>query len=614
MRPQRTCHNPNADVTGEHLREVAKHDGGRKLRSKGRNLARTTLLAVLPLVGTPLLVTAQSVPPDAPSQPAAPEREPTSPLERIRELESDQSPPAAELPPLPLMRPKEKTQQQLRQLEERRMRGTAAPRERLTPQERAREKIRQLDQAAPGPDSHGAADEAGLDPTGPSRTPPFRSDGGEEPGARERVKLLLGVYDEGVGIYDEILDKTKIGPGLLHDALGAPDWLTLGGEQRTRYEGLSGSWRTADPDGGQVLAMRTRLQVGVQNVIDPVRFLIEIQDSRAPLTTTGSYINTDHVNELDILQLHLSLVSNNFLGTKIPTVLKVGRLNMEVGRGRWVGRNDFRNTTNAFDGIHWQLGDEREWQVRAFLLQPVQRFFRKPDPLATEQDNTFWGAYFESRRRPWMESTLHYFGHSSVGPGRDFTMLGGRIRKRAAAGELDYELESSYQFGNLDSQRTFAHFQHAEVGYTADLPWAPQVSLRFDYAANGFDVLYGRRSFEMHPTGIFGPFQRSNILSPGARVLVTPFEQGYVFLQYRAWWLADDRGAWVGSGLQDVGGGSGNFVGHTLELRARHGLGDNLFLQAGYAFMAFGPFAERAPGSPVDGNAHYGYLWTEFAF
>lgn len=106
-------------------------------------------------------------------------------------------------------------------------------------------------------------------------------------GSDSAVKYLLGAYETQIGIYDEILDKTKVGPGCC-TALGSPTWLVLGGEHRTRYEGLNSSWRTSDPNGCQVLSLRTKLQVGIQKIVDPLRFLIEIQDSRLPLTSTGA--------------------------------------------------------------------------------------------------------------------------------------------------------------------------------------------------------------------------------------------------------------------------------------------------------------------------------------
>lgn len=537
--------------------------------------------------------------------------------EVIRRLEQEApAAPGDVSPAAPQPRQKEKAKEQLRKLEEQRARDKEVERERQTPKERAREKVKEFEQTAPdegkrlkpadrdvfSPDRMKREDQAGLEGTSP------------RPEAKARVKHLLGVYETQVGIYDEILDRTKVGPGLLHTALGAPRWLVLGGEQRTRYEGLTGSWRVNEPNGGQLISMRTRLQAGIQNIVDPVRFLIEVQDARAPLTTTGAYINTGNVNDLDIQQLHADLYTNDLFGSGVPSVLKVGRINMDIGRGRWIARNQFRNATNAFDGVEWQLGDERRWQVRSFLFQPVQRFVRKLDPWAPTGDSTFWGSYFESRTLPWFETTLHYFGHTAEGPGRDFSMLGGRIRKQPATGAFDYEFESSYQFGNITPQTRFAHFQHGEIGYTFDIPWTPQALLKFDYASNGFDVLYGRRSFELHPTGIFGPIQRSNMASPGARFLVKPLDLTYVFIQYRAWWLVDDSSAWAGTGLRDPTGRSGNFIGQTFEVRARWRLDDNLFLQAGYAHFAFGPFAERAPNSPVARDAHYGYIWTEFMF
>jgi hypothetical protein len=582
------------------------------------------VLIAIDTVRCPVTATGQSASaPTAPAAPSIPEpadHTPDSPVDTIRELERQGPLRPGEAPLVsPHLRPKEKARQRLRKLEEQRERSKEVEQEQQTPQERAREKMQHLEQTVPADERKRLLKEEqerlrDLELHPLEKKPEPTSTVMRRPESLERVKYLLGVYENQVGIYDEILDVTKMGPGLLHRALDAPRWLILGGEQRTRYEGLNGSWRMNEPNGGQLLSMRTRLQVGIQNLVDPVRFLIEVQDSRGPLTTTGAYINPNNVNELDIQQLHMDLFSNNFLGTGIPTILKVGRVNMDLGRGRWVARNQFRNATNAFDGFEWQLGDERRWHIRSFLVQPVQRFVRKLDPWAPDEDSTFWGTYVESRMLPLVETTFHYFGHTSEGPGRDFNMLGGRIRKHPLPGEFDYEIESSYQFGNITPQTRSAHFQHGEVGYTFDMPWTPQALFKFDYASNGFDVLYGRRSFELHPTGIFGPFQRSNLASPGVRVMVKPIDRTYVFVQYRAWWLADDSSAWVGTGLQDPAGRSGNFVGNTFELRARWGLDDNVWLQAGYAHLSFGPFAEGAPGSPVSRDAHYGYFWTEFMF
>jgi len=593
---------------------------GEQQPSMGRTfrLLRTAILSaglIMVLPGHPLPVRGQTPPVIQPAEPPV-EQPPDDSADTILELESQGPIRPGDAPPdSPRQRTKERSQKQLERLEEQLEKSKAAEQEQQTPKERAREEVQQLEQAAPIDEEPARLRQLELHPPKETAVKKIAKKGMQRPESKERVKYLLGMYETQVGIYDEILDETKVGPGLLHQALHAPRWLVLGGEQRTRYEGLDGSWRTNEPSEGQLVSTRTRLQVGIHKLVDPLRFLIEIQDSRGPITTTDAYTNsTNNINQLDIQQLHADLFSNNFLGTGVPTILKVGRFNMDIGRGRWFARNQFRNATNAFDGFEWQLGDERRWQLRSFLFQPVQRFVRKLDPWVSSDASTVWGAYFESRILPWFETTFHYFGHRDKGPGRDFDMLGARISKPQASGEWEYEIESSYQFGNITPQTRFAQFYHGEIGYTFDMPWKPQALLKFDYASNGFDALYGRRSFELHPTGIFGPFQRSNMASPGVRLMVKPIDRTYVFVQYRAWWLADDSHEWVGTNLRDPFGRSGNFVGQTFELRARWGLRENLYLQAGYAHFAFGPFAEQAPGSPVTRDAHYGYLWTEFMF
>lgn len=138
--------------------------------------------------------------------------------------------------------------------------------------------------------------------------------------------------------------------------------------------------------------------------------------------------------------------------------------------------------------------------------------------------------------------------------------------------------------------------------------------MRFDYASRGLDTLYGSRSFELVPTGIFAAFERSNIISPGYRFMIRPTERLTLFIQHRAWWLTDEKGSWVNSGLQDPTGRSGNFVGQTVELRSRWGLVENVFLQAGYVHFALGRYPKHVPGGATQDSSNYVYVQTEFMF
>jgi len=66
-----------------------------------------------------------------------------------------------------------------------------------------------------------------------------------------------------------------------------------------------------------------------------------------------------------------------------------------------------------------------------------------------------------------------------------------------------------------------------------------------------FDRLFGSRNFDFTATGNFGPFFRSNISTPGWRLIVQPADNVTVTLKQRFWYLAEASAGFSGSGLQD---------------------------------------------------------------
>lgn len=449
--------------------------------------------------------------------------------------------------------------------------------------------------------------------------------------SRAQVEYRLGVYDETYGIYDDILETSRGNVGTLQRALKLPSWMILAVQQRTRYETLSHFWQQGQVGSDQQLPQRTRFLIGIRDIWDPLRLVLEFQDSRTHLNDSGSVVTNRMVNEHDIQQLHADLATDNLWGTGLPTLFNIGRINLDIGRGRWIGRNHFRNTTNAFDGVHWRIGDERHWHVRTFFVEPVKRLATSMDPVLSRAK--LWGIYAESRQLSWAHMAFHYFGDNDKGAGRDFSMLGARVFKPGGTGKWEYEIESTYEVGTtavrdfflpgepgftfgkqVVTHAHFAHFQHGELGYTFDRPWRPQLLGRFDYASNGFDTLYGRRNFELGPTGMFGPLQRSNLISPAYRVSLKPTDDLSMFIQHRFAWLADARGEWVTSGLQDPTGASGSYIGQIVELRAHWSVTDNIALQTGYAYFKFGGFPTHAPGHTGASDSNYAYVQTEFLF
>ncbi|WP_447971355.1 alginate export family protein [Nitrospira sp. M1] len=409
------------------------------------------------------------------------------------------------------------------------------------------------------------------------------------------------------------------------NALNLPTWIDLGFEHRTRFETYDHPWRSSQPLGqtDSQVQQRSRLRFGLNG--GAFRFLFEGQDSRVHLDGPGDFVNTGIRNEWDILQLFVSATGDNVMGSGLRTDVHVGRMTMDFGHRRLIARNDFRNTTNAFDGVHWQLAKDKVWRIRTFLVEPVLRDQTELDEQSKR--SVFWGVYGESTQIPWLRLNLYYFGlndqrSSTVSAQRSFSTFGLRLYEDPKRGRPDYDIESVWQTGRLGNTDHFAHFQHIDLGYTFNIPWSPRFVMYYDYASgdrnpndsqdSSFDTLFGARRFELNPTGNFGPFFRTNISSPGWRVIVTPVKGWRLQVKHRVWYLATSRGAFASNGLRDVSGGSGNFLGHDVELRVQWKVSDNLEFDAGYLHWFKGSYFDRLPASaglPPGGNKDTDYLY-----
>jgi alginate export protein len=424
-------------------------------------------------------------------------------------------------------------------------------------------------------------------------------------------------------------------PFTIENVLGGPQWLHLGVEHRTRYETYNQPFRLNQIGSDQQIPIHTLVRMGIRN--DPIRFFVEFMDARAFLTDNGSTDAKGAEDETDILQLYGGLGSTNLFGLGVPAELSVGRFSMDFGHRRLIRRGNFRNAPLAFTGVHLALG-EKKLYLRSFVVQPVFQFENKGD--TEEHGTTFWGFSLGQRQIPWLNTDLYvYFLNESDRPPntdsrrRHFQTPGLRVFKPNAVGQMDYEIESIWQFGNLaaatGSSQTldhFAHFQHLEIGYTFDIPWTPRFLFQYDYASGDrnpndnkdqrFDSLFGGVNFELNPGGIWRPFRRSNINSPGYRLYLTPSKNFSFFAAHRIFWLANARDQWVGTGLQDRSGNSGKYLGHHFEARGHWIATKNVVFETGWAYLLKGSFIENLnqPGKPNNKNSTYFYVSTTLRF
>lgn len=426
-------------------------------------------------------------------------------------------------------------------------------------------------------------------------------------------------------------------PWTLQDALGNPEGLKVTASLRARYEALHNQFRPNLDRNDDVVTFQTDIAAEYDG--GPIRVGAELIDSRAYAAGPGSAVGTGEVNALEPVQAYVGADFGSVFGKGTSASLDAGRFTMALGSTRLVGRNNFRNTTNAFTGLKFEWHGKAKERLVVFYTYPQQRL---PDDKASILDNevkldhegddlTFWGGFFGKPKVAGSANLEVYFyaldeedtvRHATRD--RHIFTPGLRLFREPAAGKLDYELEYAYQFGHISASSTpgaarqdvSAHTLHAEIGRQFAGGLQPRVSIRYDLATgdrpggsyNRFDNLYGPRRSDWGPTAIFGPLGRSNISSPGIRLDVKPSKRLDAFLGYRLAWLDSATDTFAFTGVRDASGASGKFAGQQIEARARYWVIPKMLrFETGGAVLLNGHFLRSAPSATGFGDTLYGY-------
>ncbi len=99
--------------------------------------------------------------------------------------------------------------------------------------------------------------------------------------------------------YNALMDDALLGNSYekpvwnLHDTLGLPDWLTVGLENRTRYESLSDTFKPSQPSpapkaGGGNQQIEFQTDLWIQAKLGNFRFATEFMDARGLLSDHGA--------------------------------------------------------------------------------------------------------------------------------------------------------------------------------------------------------------------------------------------------------------------------------------------------------------------------------------
>ncbi len=423
------------------------------------------------------------------------------------------------------------------------------------------------------------------------------------------------------------------------------DWLDIGVEYRARYEHRDNDFRRNDENIDDPILLRSRVYVGVKSIIDPLRFAIELQDSRRNNGDYTRQFDTRDINQADVLQGYLELYDDNLLakddlGNARPMWVRAGRHAWEAVDRRLIARNEWRNTTNNFSGVRANIGQKQnDWQLELFAVKPIQRLTKQLDEMNSAQN--FYGAVGDWRA--WSQSiTLqpYYFLLKQDGDKVKFDTNGqtaaantkidreihtAGLRAYGAIGNsgLDYDASYIKQWGKQERLNNVgsllakldqdAYAYNAEIGYRFGYAWKPRLSIFYGVASGDknskdrknqrFERLFGFA----RPWSNNDYIQMENIVTPKLRLEFEPnisfvnnlkIDTGFSWYRLQS---ATDR--WnAGANLQDVTGASGSDLGKEFDVRLRFPINQQLSVNTGYAKFWAGDFVQNAVKLPINRN------------
>ena len=407
------------------------------------------------------------------------------------------------------------------------------------------------------------------------------------------------------------------------DAFKDVTWLEIGFEHRTRYEMRHNDIRHVEGGFDNPFFLRSRAYLGIKEILDPFRFAVEFQDSRV---YNHKFASTDQENNpYDLINAYGELYFKKALGEddrgqSQPLRFRVGRMAYEVLDRRFIGRNEWRNTTNSFEGFRLNLGQQNNpWEVELFGMQPVKRLQTRFD----EANDHLWVFGAIGHWRKWSDIiTLqpYYMGQKQTADPNGFTAtnrLDREIHMPSLRGYgkignlLDYDVNFSYQLGYNGTQQHDAYGYTTEIGRNFNYAWKPRLSAFYGYATgdrnpndnvdNRFDRFFGfARPWSADHYVIY-----ENIKSPKVRFDLQPTQKFGIEAGYTWFWLASSTDRLFDSFngnisvAQDPGfnrdktGKSGDYVGSALETRIRYQLTPRVNTVVGYTHFTAGNFVKN---------------------
>jgi len=435
------------------------------------------------------------------------------------------------------------------------------------------------------------------------------------------------------------------------------DWLIAGLDYRYRHEYRYNDLRRANataatgpngvaPEVDTPALLRTRLFLKVENILDPFRFTVELEDARRykywdPAQDPGkdqrqppyARDDRDH-NTVEPIQAFGELYFKNLFGYDRPLHVRFGRQAFEFLDRRLIGLNEWRNTTNTFQGVRTTIGQEKNnWYLELLAFQPLVRYLDKLDQPQGKQ--WFYGAILSIQEWSHIATIQPYYlglqqdGQSPTKESpellqRDFQNIHtAGIRAYAVLGKsgLDYDVSYTNQWGtdalraNAQERNQNAFYATAELGYTFKHSWKPRLAGFYGYVSgdldrndqtqNRFNRLFGFA----RPWSANDYFQLENLNTPKIVIEFEPFEKLKIDTAYAQYWVASPKDRWNNGNILNTASAAGNVntdakIGDEFNLRIRYPF-PHLKVNVGYAYFKPGSYTTKFLRG---GETHFAYL------
>jgi hypothetical protein len=393
-------------------------------------------------------------------------------------------------------------------------------------------------------------------------------------------------------------------------------WLDIGLDNRTRFEYRANDIRRPYLASDYPFLFRTRAYIGIKEIVDPFRFVLEVSDAFR-VNSKFARDNRDF-NRVEPISLYAELhfkkaFGQDPYGNNRPFFIRFGRQNFEFLDRRLIGSNQWRNTTNTFNGFRAALGqDKNDWQLDLLALKPLVRLMTELD--TTDRQTQFGAAIFHWRR--WsriitIDPYLLYLRQTKneQDPTRDRRIynIGTRIYGYLTR-EINYDVVYNQQLGRDNNKKHRAYSFTAEVGYRFSYGWKPRFSLFYGYVSgdrnpddhinNRFERFFGFA----RPWSADDYVVMENIIAPKARVEFEPGKKIKADVSYSFYWLASKTDRFNNlfnvptnehAENRDKTGQSGKFLGHGPDGRIRFEVLKFMKSAVGYSLFFNGTFVKN---------------------